>query len=606
MLIKSKPKGGFKMPVKIKKPVPSDIEIAQETELLPITEVAKKAGILDEELEPHGKYMAKIDYVKALKRLKEKPYGKIITVTAMTPTPLGEGKTVTAFGLGQAMARKKLNIINTFREPSKGPTFGIKGGACGGGYSQAVPMENINLMFTGDIPAVETAHNLCAAALDASILHGKEVGDPHRNPLNIDPMNITWSYCVDLNARALRDVIVGLGGIENGYPRLAHYDITVATETAAILALTTGLKDLRKRLGRIAVAYTYDGKPVTAEDLGVAGAMTALLIDAIKPNLVQSLEGHPMICHGFPFANVAHGNNSTIADLVALKLADYMVTENGFGVENGYIKFCEVVCREARWAGYDIWPDCCVIVASIRALKQHGGAFHLLPGMAYSKVKEAAERENMPAVEKGCENLARNIEIARMTGTPVVVAINRFTSDTDKEVALVRKKALEAGAVGAAPCENWAKGGEGAMELADEVLKALKTPKKPQSLYEDEAPTREKIELFATKIFGADGTEYTPDAQRKLKLFEQIDFRADGKRLTVNMAKTHLSLSHDRNMLGVPRNYKLPIRDIRASVGAGFYYPLCGVFPTMPGLPTKPAFLPVDVDVETGKIKGLF
>jgi formate--tetrahydrofolate ligase len=594
------------MPVKKRYPVPSDIEIAQEAELLPISEVAKKAGILDEELEPHGKYMAKIDYDKVLERLKDKPNGKIITVTAMTPTPLGEGKTVTAFGLGQALAQKGLNIINTFREPSKGPTFGIKGGACGGGYSQGLPMENINLMFTGDIPAVEAAHNLCAAAIDASILHGKEVGDPHRNPLNIDPLNVTWTYCVDVNARALRDVMVGLGGIANGYPRLAHYDITVATETAAIHDLAIGLKDLRERFRRTVVAYTYDGKPVTCEDLGVAGAMTALMIDAIKPNLVPSTEGHPMICHGFPFANMDHGNNSTMANLVALKLADYMVTENGFGVECGYVKFCEVVCREAKWAGYDIWPDCCVIVATVRALKQHGGAFHLRPGMAYSQVKEAAETENLSAVEKGCENLARNIEIARMTGVPVVVAINRFTSDTDKEVELVRKKALDAGAVGAAPCENWAKGGEGAMELADEVLEALKTPKKPQLLYEDDTPVREKIELFATKIFGADGTEWSPEAQTRLNLFEQIDFRADGKRLTVNMAKTHLSLAHDLNMLGVPRNYKLPIRDIRASVGAGFYYPLCGVFPTMPGLPTKPAFLPVDVDLKTGKIKGLF
>lgn len=594
------------MPVKIKSPVPSDIEIAQDAELLPITEVAKKAGILEEELEPQGKYMAKINYDKVLKRLKDKPYGKIITVTAMTPTPLGEGKTVTAFGLGQALARKGLNIINTFREPSKGPTFGIKGGAAGGGYSQALPMENINLMFTGDIPAVEAAHNLCAAAIDASILHGKEVGDKHRNPLNIDPLNVTWTYCVDANARALRDVMVGLGGIANGYPRLAHYDITVATETAAIHDLALGLKDLRERFGRTVIGFTYDGKPVTCEDLGVAGAMTALMIDAIKPNLVQSTEGHPMFCHGFPFANVAHGNNSTISDLVALKLADYMVTENGFGVECGYIKFCEVVCREAKWAGYDIWPDCCVIVATIRALKQHGGAYHLRPGMAYAKVKESAETENLSAVEKGCENLARNIEIARMTGTPVVVAINRFNSDTDKEVELVRKMALNAGAIGAAPCENWAKGGGGAMELADEVLNALKTPKKPQPLYEDETPVREKIELFATKIFGADGTDWAPEAQRRLKLFEKLDFRANGKRLTVNMAKTHLSLAHDLNMLGVPRNYKLPIRDIRASVGAGFYYPLCGVFPTMPGLPTKPAFLSVDVDPETGKIVGLF
>jgi formate--tetrahydrofolate ligase len=386
---------------------------------------------------------------------------------------------------------------------------------------------------------------------------------------------------------------------------LAHYDINVATETAAIHDLAIGLKDLRERFRRVVVGYTYDNKPVTAEDLGVAGAMTALLVDAIKPNLVQSLEGHPMLCHGFPFANVAHGNNSTIADLVALKLADYMVTENGFGVECGYIKFCEVVCREGKWAGYDIWPDCVVIVASIRALKQHGGAFHLRPGMAYSWVKQAAETENLPALEKGCENLARNIEIARMTGVPVVVAVNRFTSDTDKEVELVRRKALEAGAVGAACSEAWAKGGEGTMELADEVLKALKIRKKPQPLYEDDAPMREKIELYATKIFLADGVVYEPEAQRKLRLFEELDFRADGKRLTVNMAKTHLSLAHDLNMLGVPRHYKLPIRDIRASVGAGFYYPLCGSFQTMPGLPSKPAFLAVDVDTETGKIKGL-
>lgn len=586
------------MPVKKRYPVPSDIEIVQEAELRPIDKVARDAGILDDELEPYGKYMAKIDYATILKRLKDKPNGKIICVTAMTPTPLGEGKTVTAFGLGQALAQKGLNIINTFREPSKGPLFGIKGGACGGGYSQALPMENINLMFTGDIPAVEAAHNLCAAAIDASILH--------KNPLNIDSLNITWTYCVDCNARALRDVIVGLGGRQNGYPRLAHYDITVATETAAIHDLAIGVADLRERFRRTVVAYTYDNKPVTAEDLGVAGAMTALMIDAIKPNLVQSTEGHPMICHGFPFANVAHGNNSTIADLIALKLADYMVTENGFGVECGYIKFCEVVCREARWAGYDIWPDCCVIVASIRALKQHGGAFHLRPGMAYSTVKEAAETENLPAVEKGCENLARNIEIARMTGVPVVVAINRFTSDTDKEVELVRKKALDAGAVGAACSEAWAKGGEGALELADEVLKALNIPKKPKFLYEDETPAREKIELFATKVFGADGTKYEAEGLRKLRLFEELDFRADGKRLTVNMAKTHLSLAHDLNMLGVPRNYKLPIRDIRASVGAGFYYPLCGDFSTMPGLPTKPAFLPVDVDLKTGRIKGLY
>ena len=577
------------MPVKIRRPVPSDLEIAQEAELIPIAGVAKDAGLLDEELEPYGRYMAKIDYARVLERLKDRPNGKMISVTAITPTPLGEGKTVTAFGLGQALKRQGKNIINTFREPSKGPTFGIKGGATGGGYSQALPMENINLHFTGDIHAVDTAQNLCAAAIDASILHG--------NRLNIDPLNITWSYCVDVNARSLRQVVVGLGGRANGYPRTAGYDITVATETAAILALTSGLGDLRERFRRTVVGYTYDGKAVTAEDLKVAGAMTVLLKDAIKPNLVQSTEGHPMICHGFPFANVAHGNNSVLADMVALKLADYVVTENGFGVDCGFSKMIDVKCRQSG-----LKVDCAVIVASIRALKQHGGAFHLRPGVPYARVKEAAEAENLPALEKGCENLARNIEIVKMYGVPAVVAINRFTSDTDKEVELVRKKALEAGADGAAPFEGWAKGGEGGLELADAVIKAVEEPHEMKLLFPDDASISDKIETIATKVFGADGVDYAPDAERRLKLYTDLGFGW----MTVNMAKTHLSLSHDPNWVGVPKNYRLPVRDIRASVGAGFFYPLCGVFPTMPGLPTRPAFVDVDVDLDTGNTVGLF
>jgi len=585
------------MPVKKRYPVPSDIEISQEAELYPIDKVARDAGILNEELEPHGKYMAKVDYANVLKRLKDKPNGKMICVTAITPTPLGEGKTVTAFGLGQALKLKGKNIINTFREPSKGPTFGIKGGAAGGGYSQALPMENINLHFTGDIHACETAQNLCAAAIDASILHGKTPGDTHRNPLNIDPLNVTWTYCVDIEARALRDALIGLGGYANGYPRLAHWDITVATETAAIHALTTGLKDLRERLRRTVVAYTYDGKAVTAEDLHVAGTMTALLVDAIKPNLVQSTEGHPMFCHGFPFANVAHGNNSVMADLVALKLADYVVTENGFGVDCGFSKMVDVKCRQSG-----LKADCAVIVASIRALKQHGGAFLLRPGMPYASVKEAAETENLPAIEKGCENLARNIEIVKMYGVPAVVAINRFTSDTDKEVELVRRKALEAGADGCAAHECWAKGGEGTLELADEVLKAVEKPHEMKFLFPDDIPIKDKIETIATKVFGADGVDFAPEAQKKLKLYTDLGFGW----MTVNMAKTHLSLSHDPNWKGVPKNYKIPVRDIRASVGAGFFSPLCGAMSTMPGLPTRPAFVDVDVDLETGKIKGLF
>jgi len=577
------------MPVKIRRPVPEDLVIAQEAELRPIVEVAKDAGILEEELELYGRYMAKIDYVKVLERLKDNPSGKMICVTAITPTPLGEGKTVTAFGLGQALKRRGTNIINTFREPSKGPLFGIKGGATGGGYSQALPMENINLHFTGDIHAADTAQNLCAAAIDASILHG--------NKLNIDPLNITWRYCVDVNARALRTIIVGIGGRADGYPRVTGYDITVATETAAIHALTSGLRDLRERFRRTVIGYTYDNKAVTCEDLRVAGAMTVLLKDAIKPNLVQSTEGHPMICHAFPFANVAHGNNSVLADLVAVKLADYVVTENGFGVDCGFVKMIDVKCRQSG-----LKVDCCVIVATVRALKQHGGAFHLRPGMAYSRVKEAAETENLPALEKGCENLARNIEIAKMYGVPVVVSVNKFTSDTDKELELVRRKALEAGADGVALFEGWAKGGEGGLELADEVLKAVEKPHEMKFLFPDDIPIKDKIETIATKVFGADGVDFSPEAQQRLKLYTDLGFGW----MTVNMAKTHLSLSHDPNWVGVPKNYKLPVRDIRASVGAGFFYPLCGVFPTMPGLPTVPAFVPVDVDLETGKTVGLF
>jgi len=581
------------MPVKKRYPVPSDLEIAQEAELRPITEVAKDAGILDEEIELYGSYIAKIDYAKVLERLKDKQNGKLITVTAITPTPLGEGKTVTAFGLGQALYQmmhpKGIKVINTFREPSKGPTFGIKGGATGGGYSQALPMENINLHFTGDIHAVETAHNLCAAAIDASILH--------KNKLNLDPLSITWTYCQDLNSRALREVIVGLGGRRNGYPRVTNFDITVATETAAILALTTGLKDLRERLGRAVVGYTYDKKPVTCEDLKVAGAMTVLLKDAIKPNLVQSTEGHPMICHGFPFANVAHGNNSVMANMVALKLADYVVTESGFGADCGFVKLIDVACRQS---GMKV--DCAVIVASIRALKEHGGAYHLRPGMPYSAVKEAVETENLPAVEKGCENLARNIQIVKMYGIPAVVAINRFTTDTDREIELVKKKALEAGADGVAVSEAWAKGGEGALELAEKVIEAIKKPHEMKFLFPDDISIKEKIETIATKVYLADGVEYSSEANQKIKLYTDLGF----SKMTINVAKTHLSLSHNPNWKGVPRGYKLPVRDIRASVGAGFFYPICGSMQTMPGLPSRPAFVDVDIDPETGKTKGLF
>ncbi|MCD6521490.1 formate--tetrahydrofolate ligase [Candidatus Calescamantes bacterium] len=565
----------------------SDLQIAQRAKLRPIVEIAKELGIKEEELEPYGKYIAKIN-LSILNRLKNNPLGKLITVTAITPTPLGEGKTVTAIGLGQALYRLGKKVINTMREPSKGPTFGIKGGACGGGYSQALPMESINLHFTGDIHAVETAHNLCACAIDAHILH--------KNKLGIDPLKVTWRYCMDLNSRALRNIVVGLGGKANGYPRETGFDITVATETAAIHALATGLRDLRERLSRAVIGFTYDGKPVTCEDLKVAGAMCVLMKDSIKPNLVQSTENHPIIVHGFPFANVAHGNNSVLADMVALRLADYVVTESGFGADCGFEKMVDVKCRQSG-----LKVDCGVVVASVRALKMHGGAFVFKPGIPYEKIKAEVERENLEALERGCENLAKNIEIVKKFGVPCVVAVNRFASDTPRELELVLKKALEAGADGAAISECWAKGGEGAIELAKEVLKAVEKPHEMRFLYPDELSIKEKIEIIAKEIYGADGVDYLPLAEEKIKLYTNLGY----DRFPINMAKTHLSLSHDPNLKGVPKGFRIPVRDIRVCVGAGFLYPLLGEMRTMPGLPSRPAFMDVDID-EEGRTVGLF
>jgi len=563
----------------------SDLEIAQAAELKPIADIAGKLDVKEDELEPYGKHMAKID-LKILERLKDRPDGKFITVTAITPTPLGEGKTVTNLGIGQALAKIGKKVCNTLREPSKGPTFGIKGGACGGGYSQVVPMENINLHFTGDIHAVECAHNLLNAALDASILH--------KNRLNIDPANVTLRRCVDLSDRVLRQVVVGLGGKANGYPRETGYDITVATETAAIHALTTGLFDLRKRLGRMVCGFTHDGKPVTADDLNVAGVMTVLMKDSIKPNLVQSLENTPVIDHGFPFANVAHGNNSVLADLVALKVADYVVTESGFGADCGAEKLVNVVCRQSG-----LKLDACVITCSIRALKMHGGAFVLKPGQKYDK--KIAEKENMPALEKGCENLRVHLENMISFGIPVIVTVNRFTADRDKEVDFVVKYALENGAYAACSIDPWAKGGEGCIEAAEKIVEACEKPNNFRLLYPDDLSIKEKIETIATKIYRADGVDYSPLAEKRIKLYTELGY----DKLCINMAKTHLSLSHDPELKGVPANFRVPVRDIRASVGAGFLYPILGAMRTMPGLPSTPAFVPVDID-EDGKTVGLF
>lgn len=567
------------------KEVPSDLEIAQAATLKPIIEIAESVGLTADDLDLYGKYKAKV-HLDVLDRLANVPNGKYIDVTAITPTPLGEGKTVTTIGLSQALHYLGKRVFTCIRQPSQGPTFGIKGGAAGGGYAQVVPMEDFNLHLTGDIHAVGAAHNLLAAAIDAHILHG--------NALNIDPFSITWNRVVDVNDRALRQIVIGLGGRENGYPRETGFDITVASEVMAILALTTDLRDLRQRLGRIVIGTNREGKPVTAEDLQVAGAMTVLLKDAIMPTLMQTLEGSPVFVHAGPFANIAHGNSSIIADRIALKLADYVVTESGFGADCGMEKFFNIKCRVSG-----LIPNCVVLVATVRALKMHGGLGKVVAGRP---IPPELSQENLPALERGCANLRKHIENARLFGIPVVVAINRFNTDTEAEIALVKEQAVAAGAEGAFVSEVWARGGEGGVELAEAVIAACEKPSNFHFLYPLDVPIKEKIEIIATHVYGADGVDYLPEAERKIKLYTELGY----DKLPICMAKTHLSLSHEPNWKGVPRGYRLPIRDVRASVGAGFLYPLCGDMRTMPGLPSKPAFQKVDIDLETGKVVGLF
>jgi len=563
----------------------SDLEIAQATKMKPILEIAEGMGLKEEELDLYGRYKAKVS-LDALDRLKDKPDGKYITVTAITPTPLGEGKTVTNIGLAMALNKIGKKAINTLREPSMGPVFGIKGGAAGGGYSQVVPMEDINLHFTGDIHAVGAANNLLAAFLDTHLLKG--------NKLKIDPLTITWNRVVDISDRALREIITGLGGRANGIPRQTGYDITVASEVMAILSLSLNLFDLRKRLGKIIVGYTYDKEMVTAEDLKCAGAMTVLLKEALKPNLIQTLENTPCFMHTGPFANIAHGNNSILEDKIALKLADYVVTESGFGVDCGAEKLFDIKCRQGN-----LTPNAAVLTCSVRALKMHGGGITLIPG--HKVDKETMGRENVGAVEKGCENLEKQIENLRLFGIPVVVAINRFDTDTEDEIEVIREKAKSAGAEKAVINEVWAKGGEGGFELAEAVVEACEKKNTFHYLYPLDMPIKEKIETIATKIYGADGVEYSSLAERKIKLFTQWGL----DKLPICMAKTHLSLSHDPNLKGRPRGFKVPIRDVRPSAGAGFLYPLCGEMRTMPGLPSHPAGMDVDID-EEGKTVGLF
>ncbi len=565
----------------------SNIEIAQGTELLPIVDIAEKLGVRNDEIELYGKFMAKIDYEKVLQRKRGSPCGKFISVTGITPTPLGEGKTVTSIGLGQALVRLGLNACNTLREPSKGPNFGIKGSGCGGGYSQMLPMEKINLHFTGDIAAAEVTQNLCAAAIDNSIFFG--------NHLKIDPLSISWPRCVDVNDRALRHIVLSAGEKSKTISREGSYAITAATEVAAIHSLAVDLADLRSRFAETVIGFNNEGKPVTCEDMKVAGAMTALMVDAIKPNLVQSTEHHPILCHGFPFANVAHGNNSILADLLGLHLCDYVVSESGFGTDCGFEKLMNVKVRQSS-----IKVDCAVIVASIRALKQHGGAFHLRPGKSYEAVRDIAEREDLDAVEKGCQNLAAHIKIVKTFGVPAVVAINRFPADTEGELNLARQAALAAGAEAAVVHDAWQEGGAGAVDLARAVIKAVEKSAENKFIYAHNASIWEKIETTATKVYGADGVVYAPGAREKIKKYMDLGY----DELCLNMAKTQFSLSHDPLMQGAPTGWELPIQDIGLYAGARFICPLTGSFLTMPGFPSSPSFTSVDVDLSTKRIRG--
>ncbi len=562
----------------------SDLEIAQASELKHIREIAESVGLTEDDIEYYGNYKAKVKLDVLEKSCKIKK-AKYIVVSAITPTPLGEGKTVTTVGVSQALSRIGKSVITTLRQPSMGPTFGIKGGAAGGGYSQVIPMEDFNLHLTGDIHAVGVAHNLLAAFIDNSLQKG--------NPLNLDPHSITWNRVVDVSDRALRNVVLGLGGRLDGVPRQTGFDITVASEIMAVLALTTSLNDLRKRLGRIVIGMTYDKKPVTAEDLRAAGAMTVLMKDAIMPTLMQTLEHTPVLVHAGPFANIAHGNSSVIADLIGVKLADYVVTESGFGADMGAEKFVNIKCRVSGLA-----PDAVILAATVRALKMHSGRYKIVPGKPLS---EGLVTENLFDIDEGGCNLRKQIQNIKQFGVPVVVAINRFSTDTDREIDRVRTIALEAGADFAVESNVWAEGGKGGEELARAVVKAAEQKSSFKFLYPLNVGIKEKIETIATKMYGADGVEYMPLAERQIKQFTKLGY----DKFPICMAKTHLSLSHDPKLKGAPEGFTVPIREVKASIGAGFLYPLLGEMRTMPGLPSDPAGAHVDID-DDGRITGLF
>jgi len=622
------------------RPVPSDIDIAQAVEPLDISIIAEEVGILPEELEFYGNKKAKVR-LETRDRLADRPDGKYVLVTAITPTPLGEGKTTTTVGLSQALgAFLDQNVITCIRQPSQGPTFGIKGGAAGGGYAQIIPMEDFNLHLTGDIHAITAANNLLAAAIDTRMHHesyqsdeslfnrlcppdkegnrrfapvmlkrleklGIDKTDPNDLTeeeisafvrLDIDPDSITWRRVTDTNDRYLRGVEIGRGPAEK-FTRETGYDITVASEIMAILALTTSLADMRERLGNMVIGTSRVGVPVTADDLGAGGALTVLMKDAIMPTLMQTLEGTPAFVHAGPFANIAHGNSSIIADQIALKLVGpdgYVLTEAGFGADIGMEKFFDIKCR---YSG--LVPNVVVLVATIRALKMHGGGAKVVAGRPLAP--EYTE-ENLELLEKGCSNLIVHIENAKRFGIPVVVAINKFKDDTDAEVEVVRAISIAAGAEDAVMSSHWMDGGAGSVALGEAVMAAANQPSDFKFLYPLEMSIKEKIETIVRDIYGGDGVEYSEEAEAKIALYERVGF----DKLPMCMAKTHLSLSHDPNLKGAPKGFIVPVRDIRASVGAGFLYPLLGKMSTMPGLPTRPVFYDVDLDLETGKVLGLF
>ncbi len=649
-VVTSSPKGKKAAPAKAKvtfkptklkliRPVPSDIDIAQAAKLKPILQIAQELGIRENELELYGPYKAKIK-LEILDRLKNRKDGKYIDVTAITPTPLGEGKTTTTVGISQALgALLGKKVITAIRQPSQGPTFGIKGGAAGGGYSQVIPMEDFNLHLTGDIHAITASHNLVSAALDARVMHEKnqddeklfnalcpldkkgkrkfsptmlrrlqKLGIKKTNPndltpeerslfarLDIDEKTITWRRVIDINDRFLREVEVGRGKDEAGHEHMSGYDITVASEIMAILALTTSLEDMRGRFGRMVVATNKRGEAVTAEDLGVAGAVTVLMKDAIKPNLMQTLEGTPATVHAGPFANIAHGQSSIIADKIALKLADYVITESGFGADIGMEKFFDIKCR---YSG--LIPQVVVLVATVRALKMHGGGPKVVAG---KPLASEYTDENLELLRAGLPNLERHIQNALLFGVNVVVAVNSFATDTKAEVEVIREAAMKMGAMDAVVSTHWADGGAGAKKLAEAVIKAADKPSKFQFLYPlDKTSIKEKIEKIATAIYRADGVDYSPEAEEQIARYTRLGF----DKLPICMAKTHLSFTTDASKKGAPTGFRISVREVRASAGAGFLYPILGDMRTMPGLPTRPVFYDVDLDMKTGKVVGLF